>query len=130
MTEPTLDDVEPIYVRMEPCIGDNGQPHFTDSHGICNRCKLACGYVTSDRGYRHAKPHQRPVPVYAMAECAECSCGGWLGTPVSMERQTDGSEELLLSFQGRVDDIEKNQANLVDQVLLMNEKLDRLLGGH
>lgn len=125
MTEPELDDVKPIYVQMVDC-----DSYLADDHGVCMVCGYKAGYTTEVVGnstHRKPKPHQRPAPVYAIADCGECSCGGWYGTPVSIERQTDGSEDLLLSFQGRVDDIERNQANLVDQVLLMNEKLDRLL---
>lgn len=126
MTEPTIDDVAPIHVQMVDCTG-----YWTDDHGVCTTCRYRSGYTTEVVGssnHRRPKPHKRPAPVYAISDCSECSCGGWHGTPVSIERQTDGSEDLLLSFQGRVDDIERNQANLVEQILIMNEKLDRLLG--
>lgn len=126
MTEPELADVKPIYVQMIDCTS-----YWTDDHGVCSICGLKTGYTTEVVGsstHRKPKPHKRPAPCYAIDDPSECSCGGWHGTPVSIERQTDGSEDLLLSFQGKVDDLESNQANLVEQLLIMNEKLDRLLG--
>lgn len=144
MTEPEDEvGVQPIYVRTTPCKNsvkffhqDNPavpENPYVDNDGRCADCgqKVPHDRLEPDRPNRRtrvAHDHDRPVRAYVFEDVRSCSCGGWAGTPIGADRVDNGAELLLLSFQGRVDDIERNQANLVDQVLLMNEKLDRLLG--
>lgn len=130
---------EPISSTQIPCVDHEGKPPWMRSSGrtgrlptVCSGCRLEVSRAEPpeiDRpNYRawRAVPHVREQHVHALADVASCSCGGWQGTPVGHHRVDDGSELLLLSFQGKVDDIEHNVENLVDLVLAMKDQLDRL----
>jgi hypothetical protein len=126
VTKPT-DEPEPFYLRTIPCKHLDEENYVRDD-GTCMGCgeKVPYDRLGPKRPYaltRRAKPHDRAVLGIIVEDPASCSCGGWYGTPIGLDRVANGAEVLLLSFQQKIDDMEHNIENLVNLVLTLNERL-------